>query len=61
LSDQGTKDAIHVKPDDDEARAAWWKQRAELDSRLKTLLENIEFCWFGAFKVKLFAVLLVVY
>ncbi|EKM75331.1 hypothetical protein AGABI1DRAFT_80074 [Agaricus bisporus var. burnettii JB137-S8] len=50
LSDEGTKAAIHVKPDDDEARAAWWKQRAELDSRLKTLLENIEFCWFGAFK-----------
>lgn len=54
LSDEGTKAAIHVKPDDDEARAAWWKQRAELDSRLKTLLENIEFCWFGAFKVNFF-------
>jgi hypothetical protein len=61
LSDQGTKAAIHVKPDDDEARVAWWKQRAELDSRLKTLLENIEFCWFGAFKVSFFLLLLVIY
>ncbi|KXN84922.1 Separin [Leucoagaricus sp. SymC.cos] len=50
LSDQGTKAAVHIKPDDGAARAAWWKQRAELDSRLKNLLENIEFCWFGAFK-----------
>ncbi|KAF5357177.1 hypothetical protein D9756_006793 [Leucocoprinus leucothites] len=50
LSDEGTKAAVHVKPDDDEARAAWWKQRSELDSRMKNLLENIEFCWFGAFK-----------
>jgi separase len=51
LSDEGTRTAVHVKTDDDEARAAWWKVRAELDSRLKNLLENIEFCWFGAFKV----------
>lgn len=51
LSDEGTKAAIHVKSDDEEARVAWWKQRGELDSRLKNLLENIEFCWFGAFKV----------
>lgn len=52
LSDEGTKAAVHVKPDDEEARIAWWKQRGELDSRLKNLLENIEFCWFGAFKVR---------
>ncbi|KAF9445711.1 hypothetical protein P691DRAFT_734529 [Macrolepiota fuliginosa MF-IS2] len=50
LSDEGTKAAVHVKSDDEDARVAWWKQRAELDSRLKNLLENIEFCWFGAFK-----------
>ncbi|KAJ3567488.1 hypothetical protein NP233_g6332 [Leucocoprinus birnbaumii] len=50
LSDEGTRGAVHVRPDDDEARAAWWKQRAELDLRLKNLLANIEFCWFGAFK-----------
>jgi separase len=51
LSDEGTKAAVSIKSDDEEARAAWWKQRAELDSRMKNLLENIEFCWFGAFKV----------
>ncbi|KAJ3513288.1 hypothetical protein NMY22_g15087 [Coprinellus aureogranulatus] len=28
----------------------WWKGRHALDLRLKELLENIEFCWLGAFK-----------
>lgn len=51
MSDEGTKAAIHVKAGDEEARANWWKQRNELDIRLKDLLENIEFCWLGAFKV----------
>jgi separase len=32
-------------------RAAWWSERTSLDSRLRILLENIEFCWFGPFKV----------
>ncbi|TFK38240.1 cysteine peptidase C50 [Crucibulum laeve] len=50
LSNEGTKAAVHVKADDEEARVTWWKQRAELDSRMKDLLENIEFCWLGAFK-----------
>ncbi|KAG6902753.1 hypothetical protein C0995_011901 [Termitomyces sp. Mi166 len=52
LSDEGTKAAIHVKSDDQEARAAWWKQRAALDTRLRDLLRNVEFCWLGGFKVK---------
>jgi separase len=51
LSDEGTRNAKHVKKDDPAARAAWWKERVALDTRLKTLLENIEFCWLGAFKV----------
>ena len=51
LSNQGTKAAVHVNSDDLEARAAWWKERGELDTRLRELLENIEFCWLGAFKV----------
>ncbi|KXN84923.1 Separin [Leucoagaricus sp. SymC.cos] len=46
----GTKAAVHIKPDDGAASAAWRKRRAELDSRLKNSLENIKFCWFGAFK-----------
>jgi separase len=51
LSDESTKSAISVKGQDQRARAAWWAGRGELDKRLKELLENIEFCWFGAFKV----------
>jgi len=34
-----------------DARAEWWSERAILDQRLSELLENIEFCWLGAFKV----------
>lgn len=51
LSDEGTKAATHIK-DDQEARATWWKQRGELNMRMRELLENIEFCWLGAFKVR---------
>ncbi|KAF5873611.1 putative cell division-associated protein bimb protein [Botrytis fragariae] len=32
-----------------EAKLAWWAERAELDSRLKDLLENIEKVWLGGF------------
>jgi separase len=52
LSDEGTRGAVHVK-DDPEARARWWKERTALDTRMRELLENIEFCWLGAFKVRL--------
>ena len=55
LSDEGTKSAIQIKADDQEARTAWWKTRVELDTRLRELLENIEFCWLGAFKVFFFS------
>ena len=51
LSDESTKSAISVKGQDQRARAAWWAERAALDKRLKELLESVEFCWFGAFKV----------
>jgi separase len=54
LSNENTKAAVHVRPDDEEARASWWKDRNTLDVRLKELLENIEFCWLGAFKVRIF-------
>ena len=50
LNDEGTKQAIHVK-NDKQGRVRWWADRTALDRRLKELLENIEFCWFGAFKV----------
>lgn len=51
LSDEGTRRAAQVKSDDVQARAGWWAERAALDKRLQALLENIEFCWLGAFKV----------
>ncbi|GLB42455.1 putative peptidase family C50 [Lyophyllum shimeji] len=50
LSDEGTKRAARIKADDQEARAVWWKERSDLDTRLRELLENVEFCWLGAFK-----------
>ncbi|KAH8099548.1 peptidase family C50-domain-containing protein [Cristinia sonorae] len=50
LSDEGTRGAVNVDKTDKHARAKWWKERSELDKRMKTLLENIEFCWLGAFK-----------
>ncbi|KAG5639575.1 hypothetical protein H0H81_012246 [Sphagnurus paluster] len=50
LSDEGTRTAVTIKAQDQEARAAWWKDRGALDTRLRELLENIEFCWLGAFK-----------
>ena len=52
LSNQGTRQAIHVKNNDPQARASWWAERIALDKRLQELLENIEFCWLGAFKVR---------
>ena len=52
LSNESTKVAISIKPDDGEARSNWWKQRSQLDVRMKELMENIDYCWLGAFKVK---------
>jgi len=53
-SDECTKSAVNIKADDEEARVSWWKQRGELDLRMKQLLENIEYCWLGAFKASCF-------
>jgi separase len=50
-SNESTKVAINIKPGDAEARSDWWKQRSRLDVRMKELMENIEYCWLGAFKV----------
>jgi separase len=54
LSDLGTRNAVNVRNDDPQARAAWWAERNTLDKRMQELLENIEFCWLGAFKVSIF-------
>ncbi|KAI0344016.1 hypothetical protein BDW22DRAFT_1114942 [Trametopsis cervina] len=49
LSDNGTREAAGVR-NNREARATWWAGRMALDKRMKQLLDNIEFCWLGAFK-----------
>lgn len=50
-SDRIAKAAKDVASDDRNARVAWWANRAALDKQLGDLLDNIEFCWLGAFKV----------
>jgi len=52
LSDETTRSAEHVTKTDRQQRCNWWAERTKLDTRLRELLENIEFCWFGAFKVR---------
>ena len=52
LSDEGTRQVQNIK-DDRASRMKWWAHRAALDERMKSLLENIEFCWLGAFKVSI--------
>ncbi|KAJ4488281.1 cysteine peptidase C50 [Lentinula aciculospora] len=49
LSNETTKIAASIRHDP-AARSKWWKKRGGLDTRLCELLENIEFCWLGAFK-----------
>ncbi|KAI0691256.1 peptidase family C50-domain-containing protein [Cerioporus squamosus] len=50
LSHESTRQAVDIKKDDKAARTAWWKTRTDLDTRLRELLADIEFCWLGAFK-----------
>ncbi|KAH7098836.1 peptidase family C50-domain-containing protein [Auriculariales sp. MPI-PUGE-AT-0066] len=52
-SNDGLGRATDVRDSDNSAKAAWWKARIELDLRLKQLLDNIEYCWLGAFKTVL--------
>jgi len=51
LSDETTRSAERVTKTDRRQRCNWWAERTKLDTRLRELLENIEFCWLGAFKV----------
>ncbi|KAF8831565.1 hypothetical protein HHX47_DHR1000449 [Lentinula edodes] len=53
-SNETTKIAASIRHDP-AARSKWWKERGALDTRLRELLENIEFCWLGAFKTILSA------
>lgn len=50
-SDEVTRSAVHLDKNCKRARAKWWAERSALDKRMKELLDNIEFCWLGAFKV----------
>lgn len=50
-SDRTSKEAKNVEGK--EGRLAWWKERKELDMRLKSLTESIEDDWLGAFKVRI--------
>ena len=52
LSDETTRSAEHVTKTDRRQRCNWWAERTKLDTRLRELLENIEFCWLGVFKVR---------
>ena len=49
-SNATARNAIDVSSKAD--RKAWWEERTSLDNRLRTLLENVEFCWLGVFKVR---------
>lgn len=46
------KQAQQVATQGKAVRAEWWAERKNLDERLRVLLENIEFCWLGGFKVR---------
>ena len=35
----------------EEGKIAWWNTKWNLDGRMKELVNNVEFCWLGAFKV----------
>lgn len=35
----------------DEQKTQWWTTKRTLDKRLKELIDNVEYCWLGAFKV----------
>lgn len=36
-----------------EQKKEWWATKRTLDERMKALIDNVEFCWLGAFKVSL--------
>lgn len=51
LSSRNGKRAAEIVDQGKEVRSEWWSERRALDDRLQTLLENMEYCWLGAFKV----------
>ena len=49
-SDDTIKLASAGKVTTDDDKIEWWNVRKALDSRMRQLVKNIEFCWLGAFK-----------
>ncbi|KAG9106717.1 hypothetical protein FRC07_008753, partial [Ceratobasidium sp. 392] len=49
-SDRITHEGINIEGDKS-AIAEWWSERTTLDQRMRELLDNIEFCWLGVFKI----------
>lgn len=47
-SNESARAAKNIK--DKHGKLEWWQQRQTLDSRMKTLLDNMERCWLGGFK-----------
>ena len=48
-SNDGARNAKHIVTR--EGREKWWEKRHDLDRRMKELVEEMENCWLGAFKV----------
>lgn len=51
-SDEGTQGVAAVAGGGKGTRVRWWAERAKSDKRMKLLLDDIQFCWLGAFKVR---------
>ncbi|TIB38990.1 hypothetical protein E3P86_01335 [Wallemia ichthyophaga] len=49
-SDDSIKSASDGNVKSDDEKVAWWNKRKTLDSRMRQLVKNIEFCWLGVFK-----------
>jgi separase len=49
-SDRITHEGVNIEGNKS-AIAEWWSERTVLDQRMRDLLDNIEFCWLGVFKV----------
>lgn len=49
-SDRITHEGVNIEGNKG-AISEWWSERTALDQRMRELLDNIEFCWLGVFKV----------
>lgn len=42
---------VSLKITERQGRIGWWSERVGLDQRLKSFVDNVEYCWLGVFKV----------